>query len=64
MFVVFATVAAFKAIDANLAYVGVWYAVAVAVSIALGDVVARGFSFPMNRAIRSAAFSTSAATAG
>ncbi|MET0231236.1 MAG: acyltransferase [Rhodanobacteraceae bacterium] len=55
MFVVFSTVAAFKAIDADLAFVGVWYGAAVAVSIALGDVVARGFSFPANRAIRRAA---------
>ena len=52
MFVVFSTVAVFKAVNADLAFVGVWYAVAVAVSIALGDFVARGFSFPMNRAIR------------
>ncbi|HVT32442.1 MAG TPA: acyltransferase [Rhodanobacteraceae bacterium] len=52
MFVVFAAVAAFKAMNADLALVGLWYAAAVAISIALGDVVARGFSFPMNRAIR------------
>ncbi|HEX5122127.1 MAG TPA: acyltransferase, partial [Rhodanobacteraceae bacterium] len=34
MFVVFSTVAVFKAMDAELAFVGVWYAAAVAVSIA------------------------------
>lgn len=56
MFVVFSTVAVFKAINADLAFVGVWYGAAVVVSIALGDAVARGFSFPMNRAIRRAAF--------
>jgi peptidoglycan/LPS O-acetylase OafA/YrhL len=58
MFVVFSTVAAFKAMNADLAFVGAWYAAAVAISIALGDVVARGFSFPMNRAIRRLAFAT------
>jgi len=52
MFVVFSTVAVFKAMNADLAFVGVWYAAAAIVSIALGDAVARGFSFPMNRAIR------------
>jgi peptidoglycan/LPS O-acetylase OafA/YrhL len=55
MFVVFSTVAVFKAMNADLAFVGVWYAGAVAISIALGGVVARGFSFPANRAIRRAA---------
>jgi peptidoglycan/LPS O-acetylase OafA/YrhL len=64
MFVVFATVAAFKAMNADLALVGLWYAAAVAISIALGDAVARGFSFPMNRAIRRMAFSTDVATVG
>lgn len=54
MFVVFSIVAAFKAMHADLAFVGVWYVAAVAASIALGDAVARGFSFPMNRAIRHA----------
>jgi peptidoglycan/LPS O-acetylase OafA/YrhL len=64
MFVVFSTVAVFKAMNADLAFVGVWYAAAVAISIALGDLVARGFSFPMNRAIRRAAISTQGATVG
>ena len=56
MFVVFSTVAVFKAANADLAFVGLWYTAAVAVSIVLGDAVARGFSFPMNRALRRAAF--------
>jgi peptidoglycan/LPS O-acetylase OafA/YrhL len=55
MFVVFSAVAAFKAMNADLGFVGVWYVGAVAVSIALGDAVARGFSFPANRALRRAA---------
>jgi peptidoglycan/LPS O-acetylase OafA/YrhL len=52
MFVVFSTVAVFRAMNADLAFVGLWYAAAVFVSVALGDAVARSFSFPMNRAIR------------
>ncbi len=64
MFVVFSTVAAFKAVNADLAFVGVWYLAAVALSISLGDAVARGFSFPMNRAIRRAAFATRVAAVG
>lgn len=52
MFVVFATVALFRASGASLAYVGVWYAGAVAASVLLGAIVARGYSEPANAALR------------
>jgi len=52
MFVVFATVALFKATGASLAYVGVWYVGALVASIALGALVARWYSEPANAALR------------
>jgi peptidoglycan/LPS O-acetylase OafA/YrhL len=52
MFVVFATVAIFRATDASLAYVGVWYVGALVASIVLGAVVARSYSEPANAALR------------
>jgi len=52
MFVVFATVALFKATGASLAYVGVWYLGALAASVLLGAIVARWYSEPANDALR------------
>jgi peptidoglycan/LPS O-acetylase OafA/YrhL len=52
MFVVFATVAAFRAADASLSLVGVWYVAAIAASVALGWLVARFYSTPANRWLR------------
>ena len=52
MFVVFTTVALFKATGASLDYVGVWYLGALAASALLGTLVARGYSEPANAALR------------
>ena len=52
MFVVFAAVALFKATGASLAYVGLWYLGALAVSVLLGAIVARWYSEPANAALR------------
>jgi len=52
MFVVFATVALFKATGASLAFVGAWYLGALAVSVVLGAIVARWYSEPANAALR------------
>jgi len=52
MFVVFSLVALFKATGASLAYVGVWYLGALAASVVLGAIVARGYSEPLNAALR------------
>ncbi len=63
MFVVYSTVAAFKAANADLAFVGAWYIAALIASVALGYVVAAGFSAPANRAIRRFAFRSQAVAA-
>jgi len=63
MFVVYSTVAAFKAVNADLAFVGAWYVAALIASVALGYVVAAGFSAPANRAIRRFAFRSQAVAA-
>jgi peptidoglycan/LPS O-acetylase OafA/YrhL len=52
MFVVFATVALFKAAGASLSYVGVWYVGALVASVLLGALVARWYSEPANAALR------------
>ncbi|HKE46720.1 MAG TPA: acyltransferase [Rhodanobacteraceae bacterium] len=52
MFVVFTTMALFKASGANLAYVGLWYAGVLVASALLGHAVGRWFSTPANDAIR------------
>jgi peptidoglycan/LPS O-acetylase OafA/YrhL len=63
MFVVFATVAAFRAADANLAFVGLWYAGALAASVALGALVATLYSEPANRWLRRPSPAATTATA-
>jgi peptidoglycan/LPS O-acetylase OafA/YrhL len=55
MFVVFATVAIFRAAGADLAYIGLWYAGALAASVLLGYLVSACYSAPANRLIRAAA---------
>jgi peptidoglycan/LPS O-acetylase OafA/YrhL len=52
MFVVFTTVALFKATDASLEYVAVWYVGALAASVLLGVLIARAYSEPANAALR------------
>jgi peptidoglycan/LPS O-acetylase OafA/YrhL len=52
MFVVFATVALFKATGARLALVGFWYLGALVASVLLGAIVARWYSVPANDALR------------
>ncbi|HEX5122902.1 MAG TPA: acyltransferase [Rhodanobacteraceae bacterium] len=52
MFVVFTTVALFKATAASLNYVGVWYLGALVASVLLGAFVARWYSEPANAALR------------
>jgi peptidoglycan/LPS O-acetylase OafA/YrhL len=60
MFVVFTTMAVFKATGANLACVWLWYAGALIASALLGYVVGRWFSTPANDAIRAWALRRSA----
>jgi peptidoglycan/LPS O-acetylase OafA/YrhL len=52
MFVVFATVALFRATVVSLGYVGVWYLGALAASVVLGAIVARWYSESANAALR------------
>jgi peptidoglycan/LPS O-acetylase OafA/YrhL len=52
MFVVFTTVALFKATGASLAFVGLWYLGALVASALLGWLVARWYSVPANDALR------------
>ena len=52
MFVVFATVALFRATGASLAYVGAWYLGALVASALLGAAVARWYSEPANAVLR------------
>jgi peptidoglycan/LPS O-acetylase OafA/YrhL len=52
MFVVFATVALFKATGAHLNYIWLWYAGAMTASVLLGYAIAKYYSAPANAAIR------------
>ena len=56
MFVVFTTVALFRASGANVAFVAIWYAGALVASVLLGWLVARWYSVPLNDALRARLF--------
>ena len=61
MFVVFTTVAVFRAVGGDLSYVGVWYAGSIVASVLLGHIVSTWYSAPANRLIRQAAIGPASA---
>ena len=62
MFVVFAEVAIYRALDANPWFGFLWYAPAVLLCWALGAALAQGWSIPLDRALRARWLASSTAT--